>query len=68
MSKKVRVFFDTSALLAGLNSTTGVAGTILAACFIGRLLPVISTQVVEEANHNIAAKFPKLHESWISFA
>ncbi len=54
MEKRLRVFVDTSALLAGLNPPSGVAGTILSACFSKRLIPVISRQVIEEAERNIA--------------
>lgn len=67
MEKRLRVFIDTSALLAGLNSPTGAAGTILAACFSRRLIPVISGQIIEEAERNIAAKFPLLHTAWDAF-
>ena len=58
---------DTSALLAGLNSPTGAAGTILAACFSGNLTPVISRQIIEETERNIAGKFPLLQDAWDSF-
>lgn len=67
MPKRLRVFLDTSAILAGLNSPTGAAGVILAACFSHDLIPVISRQVIEEAERNIEKKFPKLHESWMIF-
>jgi len=53
MPKKLRVFIDTSALLAGLNSPNGAAGVILAACSSHRIMPVISRQVIEEAERNI---------------
>ncbi len=67
MPKKLRVFFDSSALLAGLKSPTGAAGTILAACFVGEILPVVSEQVVEETGRNIVKKFPDAYEQWCSF-
>ncbi len=67
MPRKLRVFLDTSAILAGLNSPTGAAGFILAACFSHRLIPVISPQVIEEAERNIPLKFPKLGDAWTSF-
>ena len=67
MPKRLRVFVDTSALLAGLNSPTGAAGTILAACFSHDLIPVISPQVIEEAERNIPFKFPLLADAWASF-
>lgn len=67
MPKKLRVFVDTSALLAGLNSPNGAAGAILAACLSYRLIPVISRQVIEEAERNIAVKFPALRYDWETF-
>lgn len=67
MPRKLRVFLDTSALLAGLNSPTGAAGIILAACFTKDLTPIISSQIIEEAERNIPFKFPKLNSAWQSF-
>lgn len=67
MARKSAVFLDTSAILAGLNSPNGAAGLILAACFTGKILPVISPQIIEEAERNIAAKFPELATAWESF-
>ena len=67
MPGKLRVFLDTSAILAGLNSPSGAAGVILAACFSQQIIPVISVQVIEEANRNIQAKFPELTTAWQSF-
>ena len=67
MPKKLKVFLDTSAILAGLNSPTGAAGVILAACFAKQIIPVISLDVIEEANRNIPLKFPFLLTAWQSF-
>ena len=67
MPKKLRAFLDTSAILAGLNSPSGAAGVILAACFAKQITAVISPQVVEEADRNIQAKFPQLMTAWQSF-
>lgn len=67
MPKKLRVFIDTSALIAGLNSPTGAAGAILAACFSKKITPVISPQVIEEMEDNLPVKFPKLAASWAGF-
>lgn len=67
MQKRLRAFIDTSALLAGLNSPTGAAGTILAACLSGVVIPAISRQVIEEAERNIRLKFPLLYEGWELF-
>lgn len=62
-----RVFLDTSAILAGLNSPYGGAGVVLAYCSTGEIIPLISTQVIEEAERNIAKKFPRLTLRWQSF-
>lgn len=67
MPKKLKVFLDTSAILAGLNSPNGAAGVILAACFANQVVPIISSQVIEEANRNIPVKFPRLTQAWQSF-
>src|SRR3989338_4363250 len=67
MPKRHNVFLDTSAILAGLNSPNGAAGVILAACFSKRIVPVISPQVIEEADRNIPLKFPALITAWQSF-
>ena len=67
MPKKLRVFLDTSAILAGLNSPSGAAGVILAACFAKQIIPIISPQIIEEANRNIFLKFPLLTSPWQSF-
>jgi predicted nucleic acid-binding protein len=67
MPKRLKVFLDTSAILAGLNSPTGAAGTILAACFSNEITPIISPDVIEEANRNIPIKFPLLTIAWQSF-
>ncbi len=67
MPRKFKVFIDTSALLAGLNSPTGAAGVILSACFAKQIIPIISPQVIEEADRNILLKFPGLITAWHSF-
>ena len=67
MPRKLKIFLDTSAIIAGLNSPTGAAGTILSACISKQVIAVISRQVIEEANRNILLKFPKLITSWQSF-
>ncbi len=67
MRRKSRVFLDTSAILAGLNSPTGAAGVIVAGCIAGDITAIISPQVVEEAERNIKSKFPALQNAWNSF-
>lgn len=67
MQRRLRAFLDTSAILAGLNSPTGAAGIVLAACFSGEIVPIISSQIIEEAERNITLKFPVLDTAWRSF-
>ena len=67
MPKKLKIFLDTSAILAGLNSPAGAAGVILAACFAKQIIPIVSPDVIEEAARNIPLKFPALTTSWQSF-
>jgi predicted nucleic acid-binding protein len=67
MPKKLRVFLDTSAILAGLNSPTGAAGVVIASCLSHDLNAIISPQVIEEAERNIHEKFLDLSAGWASF-
>lgn len=67
MPRKYRVFIDTSALIAGLNSPTGAAGAVLALCVSGSVIPIISPQVIVEMEKNIPRKFPRLAKPWASF-
>lgn len=67
MPKKLRVFLDTSAILAGLNSPTGAAGIILAACFSKVITPVISPEIIVEGERVIQRTFPHLRPAWASF-
>jgi len=67
MPQKLRVFVDTSALLAGLNSPHGAAGVVLSACFASDIVAVISPQVIEETERNIPLKFPLLTDAWAHF-
>lgn len=55
----VRVFLDTSALLAGLVSSQGAAHLILALAEAGLLRLVVSEEVLVEAERNLAAKLPE---------
>jgi predicted nucleic acid-binding protein len=54
-----RVFLDTSALLAGLGSSTGASNTILALAEAGLLALVVSEQVLVEAERNLREKLPQ---------
>ena len=65
--KPWRVFLDTSALLAGLISSKGAARGIMAAGEMGLLELLVSTDVLTEADRNIARKFPHLIDEYRSF-
>ncbi len=67
MPKRFRVFLDTSVILSGLNSPSGASAAILAAAHSGVFVPIISKQVIEEAERNILVKFSKLKNGWASF-
>ncbi|MBU4481122.1 hypothetical protein KKH59_02285 [Patescibacteria group bacterium] len=57
MPKKYKLFIDSSALIAGLNSPTGGAGIILSGYLSGDFFVYISEQVIEEVQKNIQLKF-----------
>ena len=65
--KPWRVFLDTSALLAGLISSKGAARGILAAGEMKLLELLVSTDVLTEADRNIARKFPHLIDDYRAF-
>ncbi len=67
MPKRYKIFFDSSALISGLNSPTGGAGIIISAFLAGEFLVYISDQVVEEVERAIQTKFPLLEERFLSF-
>ena len=59
-AKRWRVFLDTSALIAGLISTTGAAREVLRLCEAGVVEPLVSRQVLTEADRNLSGKLPAL--------
>ncbi|MBU4298970.1 PIN domain-containing protein [Patescibacteria group bacterium] len=67
MPKKYKLFIDSSALIAGLNSPTGGAGIILSGYLSGDFFVYISEQVIEEVQKNIQLKFPLLKERFLNF-
>lgn len=58
--RRWKVFLDTSALLAGIISPTGAAHEVLRLCEAGVIEPVMSRQVLVEADRNLRAKLPVL--------
>lgn len=67
MTKKYKIFFDSSALISGLNSPSGSAGIIISAFLAGEFFILASDQVIEEVSRNIQKKFPLLRERFLNF-
>ena len=57
---RIRVFIDTSVLIAGVASVTGASATVLDLCEAESIQMVISRQVLVEADRNLSAKLPRL--------
>lgn len=65
--RRWRVFLDTSALLAGIISTTGAAREVLRLCEAGIVDVFLSRQVLVEADRNLSEKLPALVEDFRDF-
>ena len=61
------VFIDTSALIAGMLSTTGAAHEVLRLCEAGVVQAVLSRQVLVEADRTLSQKLPALLPDYHSF-
>lgn len=59
IKKKIKVFFDSSVLIAGLASPDGSSNMLLVMCEMGFIRPVISEKVVTEVLRNIEKKLPR---------
>jgi putative PIN family toxin of toxin-antitoxin system len=59
-SQKIKVFIDTSDLIAGVSSVTGASAAVLDLCEAEVLQMVVSQQVLVEADRNFSAKLPNL--------
>ena len=59
-ARRWKVFLDTSALIAGIISTTGAAREVLRLCEAGGVEILVSRQVLTEADRNLSAKLPVL--------
>lgn len=58
--RRVKVFLDSSLIVAGIGSETGASGVVLDLCEAELVLPVISKQVVVEIDRTVSAKLPHL--------
>ena len=56
--QKIKVFIDTSVLIAGVASLTGASAAVLDLCEAESIQMVISRQVLVEADRNFSAKLP----------
>ena len=56
---KIRVFLDSSAVLAGIISSTGAARVLLVMSENGQIETFISEQVIAESERSIARKVPQ---------
>lgn len=57
---RIKVFIDTSVLIAGVASVSGASATVLDLCEAESIQMVISHQVLVEADRNFSAKLPRL--------
>ncbi len=64
---RLRVFLDTSALIAGIASSTGAAREILRLAELDLIEIVLSKQVIVEADRNIEAKLPDMAYEYRAF-
>lgn len=62
-----RVFLDTNVLIAGLLSRIGASAAILDLAEAEEIVPVVSQQVLVEADRTFVAKFPPLIERYRKF-
>ena len=60
LSRRIKVFVDTSVLIAGTASVTGASAVVLDLCESGIIQMVISRQVLVEADRNFSSKLPRL--------
>jgi len=64
---RLKVFLDTSALIAGIASSTGAAREVLRLAELQLIEIVLSKQVIVEADRNIDAKLPDISYEYRSF-
>ncbi len=57
--RKIRVFLDSSVIVAGLASASGGSHKVLALAELGIITPCISADVESEVLRNVAKKLPK---------
>ncbi len=65
--KKIKVFIDTSVLIAGVASVAGASAAVLDLCESETVQMVVSRQVLVEADRNFSAKLPNLVSPYRQF-
>lgn len=66
ISRRIRIMFDTSAIIAGVLSSEGGAGAIMEACRVGIIELYLSPGIIEEASAKFNQKFPHLLKSYLT--
>jgi putative PIN family toxin of toxin-antitoxin system len=61
---RLKVFLDTSALIAGIASSKGAAREVLRLAETGLIEIYVSRQVIVEADRNIEAKLPEMLDEY----
>lgn len=64
---RLRVFLDSSVIVAGVGSLAGAAGTVLDLCEAGMVEAVLSELVLTEVDRAVSAKLPRLAPRLRSF-
>ncbi len=65
--KKIKVFIDTSVLIAGVASVAGASTAVLDLCESETAQMVVSRQVLFEADRNFSTKLPNLVSQYRQF-
>lgn len=65
--RRLKVFLDTSALIAGIASSKGSAREVLRLAEAGLIDVFVSRQVIVEADRNIEIKLPELLKEYRAF-
>jgi putative PIN family toxin of toxin-antitoxin system len=65
--QRLKVFLDTSALIAGIASAKGAAREVLQLAETGLIEVIVSRQVIVEADRNIEDKLPEMLSEYREF-
>lgn len=65
--QRLKVFLDTSAMIAGIASSKGAARAVLQLAEIGLIELIVSRQVIVEADRNIEEKLPEMLSEYREF-